>query len=189
MDKYIYIKKLFKLTDVYNHSIDTEFMAYQLTQHYLNKNDNVSYSKDLAYVTTIIAAKINEEGGGYKSLNYNRYDLYELEKEVIKATLHFNIFNNIINDINAILVKNHCYKRLSPSFIFLLRYMMWCGVNTNLYTFVFAVQILKKYKQSNIINNLKYYKVYLILNDLSYVTGYNVNTLITEYNNIYKNDR
>jgi hypothetical protein len=186
---YDYLKKLWQLTDLHNHCIDTELMAYHLTNQYI-KNTNCCLTKELAYVTTVIAAKINEEGGGFNNLQYiknkinnvqyiKKSDLIQFEKHVIK---HVKLTQYpLIQQINVILLKNQCYKKLSPCFIYLLRYILWCKIDTNLPTFILAIHLLKNHK---IQHELKFYKVFLIFNDLSYLTNIPIHVLIKEYNKI-----
>jgi len=177
---YDYLKKLWQLTDLHNHCIDTELMAYHLTKQYI-KNTNCCLTKELAYVTTVIAAKINEEGGGFNNLQYIKRDLIQFEKHVIK---HVKLTQYpLIQQMNVILLKNQCYKKLSSSFIYLLRYLLWCKVDTNLPTFILAIQLLKNHK---IQHELKFYKVFLIFNDLSYLTNMPIHVFIKEYNKIKK---
>lgn len=129
LNYYKYLKTLWKIADDHNHSVDTEWMALHITNQYM-KIKNISYSKELAYVTTVIAAKVNEDGGGFNSLHYipsscqQTINLDEFEKDVV-MTIGFDFYtNHFVNQIHHVLTRLHCHRPLSENFTMLLRFIL-----------------------------------------------------------------
>jgi len=159
MNRYEFLIYLWELTDKYNHHISSEFLALFIADRYINITNN-NYTKELAYVVTVISAKINEEGGGLNNIK----KLSKLEKEVC-CTLNWQFpMPLLIQQLSNVMEKNNNVKIYSDSFILLLRYLQWCNINTNLPTVVLAITILKK-QPLPIFRLMKYIKVYNIIQD------------------------
>ena len=189
LTRFNYLKFLWSIADQYHHCIDTEFMALSITQ----RQTCLYYCKELAYITTVIAAKLCEDGGGLNSIHniprkYQQLDLYQLEKDIL-MNIHFHVYDNhIVNQINDILIDHKINKKLSDSFVLLLRYLVWCDIKGNLLTIILALHLNKKcyHHVDDILYIIKYYKTYNILEYVSLLTDFHVKDLILEYNKIKK---
>lgn len=155
MNRYEFLVYLWKLTDKYNHHISSEFLALSIADRYVNCGNN--YNKELAYVSTVIAAKINEEGGGLSNIKKSII----MEKEVVNTLKWYFPMPLFVQQISNIMINNKIY---SDSFILLLRYLQWCNINTNLPTIVLALKILKT-QSLPIFRLMKYIKIYNLIQD------------------------
>lgn len=184
-----YIKTIWSITEQYDYSIDTEMLAINITNKYINYNKHAWYTEDLAFVTTIIAGKLTEDGCGlsdYKHVpNYNIRGNYlcHLEKKII-LDIGCVYPNNYINHINYLLYKMNVNKKLGVDIIILLKYLVWCNINENFYTVLLAIQILRKFNKFIINNYMKYKKTYDILYNISDIYEIDLKTLINEYNKV-----
>ena len=184
MNRYEFLMLIWKITNKYSHHITTELMSINIADQYVK--NGYYYNNNLAYVSTIIAVKINEECHGFKSIKsasriLNDKSIFELEHDIImNVTIESNFVNQLSN-ISIILGIN----QFSYSFIFLLRYLEWCDVlNFNLFTIILAIKLLIKNKKLTIYHGIKNIKVYTIFYDLSELYDINMYNLIDLYKNI-----
>lgn len=153
MNRYDFLIYLWELTDKHSHHITSEFLALTMADQYVLCGNE--YSKDLAYVVTVIAAKINEEGGGLSDVG----KLKLLEQKVCNAVqwnFRIPLFMQQISNITE--------KIYSDGFILLLRYLQWHDVNANLPTIILALTILRK--QLPIFRLMKYIRIYNYIQDM-----------------------
>lgn len=184
MNRYDFLRLIWKITNKYSHHISTELISINIADQYVKKG--YSYNNNLAYVSSIIAVKINEEGHGFKSIKtasriLNDKSIFELEHDIMMNVTIESTFVNQLSKISIILGID----RFSESFIFLLRYLEWCDVlHFNLFTIILAIQFLIKNKKLTIYHTLKNIKVYNIFYELSELYDINMYNLIDLYKNI-----
>lgn len=160
MNRYEFLLYLWELTDKYSHHISSEFLALSIADRYVKEGH--TYTIELAYVVSVISAKINEDGGGLNKIK----KLHTLEKEVcntVKWSFPMPLF---IQQLSNVMKNNNIHQSYSDSFILLLRYLQWSNINltTNLPTVILTITILKK-QQLPIFKLMKYIKAYNILQD------------------------
>jgi hypothetical protein len=190
LNYYQYLKTLWRIADHSQHCINTEFMALTITSRYLSKT-HFYYCKELAYVTTVMAAKICEDGGGFQSINniprkYHQMNLYDLEKDIF-VKIQFDVYDNhFVNQIDHLLTFFNVKKKLSESFVILLRYLVWCRIdlNTNILTIILALKLNKNKELNDMMTVVKYYKPYTVFDYISLMTEFEIKDLILEYNKI-----
>lgn len=178
MDRYEFLVIIWDITDRYSHHISTELLAITIADQYVSKG--YCYDKSLAYVTSIIAVKINEEGHGLRSIKtaacvLNDKRVYNMEHDIMNK---INLSSNFVRQLCHIFMVLNV--KLS---IYMIRYLEWCHVlHYNFFTVILAIQLMIKYKQFPIAHDMKFYKVYTIFHDLSELYDIDINDLITLYN-------
>lgn len=166
MNRHQCLNKIFKMSDRYHHDLDIEQTAIYIIDQYKD------YTKELAYVATILAAKLHKRG--YCCLQKAAYlldkDLFTMEKEII-IKLNYQLYNeHFISQVG--LITN---KKLSSDFLIISRYLSWHGITANFKTIILAVQIMKK-------TLLKFSKVYALFIFISKKYDIDIKDLIREYN-------
>ncbi len=168
MDRYDCLRKIFKISEKYNHTSDIEQTAIYIADQYNH------YNKNIAYVSSILAAKLHKKG--YWQLQKASYlldvDLFELEKEIVKK-LNYQLYNHhFLGDVGKL-----TNKKLSIDFTIISRYISWYQMDANFYTIVLAVQIMRK-------KLFKFCKVYRLLKLVSKKYDIDMKDLIFEYNQL-----
>lgn len=187
MNRYDFLNLVWNITNTYDHHITTELLAITIADQYVLKNVDTFYSKELAYVVSVMAAKVNEEGHGLKSMKrvsdiLNNKIVYYMEHDILRTV---SIHSNFVTQLSNICIMLNITK-LSSSFVFLLRYLEWCNVtHYSFFTIVFALQLLKN--KHPIYHYIKYFKVYNMFVELSELYEIDMYKLITLYNQ-NKND-
>jgi hypothetical protein len=178
MDRYEFLIIIWDITERYSHHISTELLTITIADRYVEKGH--CYDKALAYVTSIIAAKINEEGHGLRSIKTaacitgNKH-VYTMEHDILNT---IDLSNNFITQLCHVFIVLNV--KLS---IYMIRYLEWCHVlQYNFFTIVLAIKLMIKCKQFPILHSMKFYKVYTIFHDLSALYDIDINELITLYN-------
>lgn len=183
MDRYNFLRVVWDITETYSHHITTELLAIVIADKYVLLR-GYSYNKELAYAVSIIAAKINEEGHGLKSMKtasslLGTKSIYYMEHDILKTIALQSTFVTQLSLICSMLNIN----KLSDSFVFLLRYLEWCDLlQYNLFTILLSIQLLIKTKQFPISHYMKFFKVYTMFYELSELYDIHMCELITLYN-------
>lgn len=171
MDRHDYIRKIFKISEKYNHTPDIEQTAIYIADQYYYENYKI-----LAYVSSILAAKLHKRG--FWQLQKAAYlldcDLFKLEKDIVKK-LNYQLYHkHFLCDVGLL-----TDKPLSVDFTIISRYISWYQIEANFYTIILAVQIMRK-------KLFKFSKVYTLLKLVSKKYDIDMKDLIFEYNQLTK---
>lgn len=162
------LNKIFKISHQHHHDLDIEQTAIYILDEY---NE---YSKAMAYLSCIMAAKLHKRG--YYHLQKASYlldqDLYKLEKQVV-VKLNYQLYND--HFISQVGLLN---RKLSSDFLIISRYLSWYGIKAKFNTILLAIQMMKK-------QLLKFSKVYSVFILVSKKYDIDIKDLIVEYNLLY----
>lgn len=170
------IKKIFDISDRYRHTADVEQMAIYIA-------DQNEYSKEIAYLSCILAAKVHKRG--YYQLQQRAYQmetsLYDLEKEMIKKVKFYNI--NFISCLGKVLNDYNVDKTPSHEFTEIARYLSWYQMDVNFYTVILAIQLSRK-RDFPLMRLMKYHKLYILFKKVSEEYDVTMKELIMAYNKL-----
>ncbi len=168
MNRQTCLKKIFKLSDQHHHTLDIEQSAIYIADRY------GEYSKEMAYISTILAAKLHKRGyyhlqkAAYK-LDFNLIDLERL----VLIKLNYELYHDGFISYVGFFAK----KPLSIDFLIISRYLSWYDVKASYNTIILAIQIMKK-------SLFKFTKVYRLFLLVSEKYDINLKDLIIQYNNL-----
>ena len=184
MNRYACLTKIFRISDKHDHTPSVEQTAIYIADTYANnEDDNQVYTKELAYIACILAAKLHKQGYYYlqKAAYTLDYDLFALEKQVV-IKLNYQLYNHhFLCDVEKVMRMIKCNKVLSVDFLLISRYLSWCNVKANFYTIVLAIHIIKK----TLFKFNRVYKLFLLVNQFYDI---DIKELVIEYNLLNQNN-
>ncbi len=172
MDRQLCIKKIFRISDKYKHSLEIEQMAIYIVDHY-------EYSKEMAYIASILSAKFHKRGYYHlQKASYilndpdkkERCNLYRLEKQIL-TKLNYQLF--LPHFIYYVTLLTN--KPLSIDFMIISRFLSYHNIKLNFYTTIILIQLIKT-------KLFKYKKAYQLLLLVSEKYDIDIKELIQEYN-------
>ena len=184
MNRYACLTKIFRISDKHDHTPSVEQTAIYIADMYANnEDDNQVYTKELAYIACILAAKLHKQGYYYlqKAAYTLDYDLFTLEKQVV-IKLNYQLYNHhFLSDVEKMMSMIKCNKVLSVDFLLISRYLSWCNVKANFYTILLAIQIIKK-------TLFKFNRVYKLFKLANQAYDIDLKELVFEYNLLNQNN-